>query len=49
MHLLVDTRDAMGANMVNTMCEGIASLDRDASPDGKVFLRILVKPYGPRP
>ena len=23
-HLLVDTRDAMGANAVNTMCEGIA-------------------------
>jgi len=25
-HLLVDTRDAMGANLVNTMCEGVASL-----------------------
>jgi hydroxymethylglutaryl-CoA reductase len=25
LHLLVDTRDAMGANLVNTMCEGIAS------------------------
>ena len=24
-HLLVDTRDAMGANIVNTMCEGIAA------------------------
>jgi hydroxymethylglutaryl-CoA reductase len=24
LHLLVDTRDAMGANLVNTMCEGIA-------------------------
>ena len=26
MHLLVDTREAMGANMVNTMCEGVAGL-----------------------
>lgn len=26
LHLLVDTRDAMGANIVNTMCEGIAPL-----------------------
>ncbi|MFZ0390200.1 MAG: hydroxymethylglutaryl-CoA reductase, partial [Calditrichia bacterium] len=25
-HLLVDTRDAMGANLVNSMCEGVASL-----------------------
>ena len=25
-HLLVDTRDAMGANLVNGMCEGVASL-----------------------
>lgn len=24
LHLLVDTRDAMGANLVNTICEGIA-------------------------
>ena len=24
MHVLVDTRDAMGANLVNTICEGIA-------------------------
>ena len=28
-HLLVDTRDAMGANLVNGMCEGVAPLDRD--------------------
>ncbi len=40
LHLLVDTRDAMGANMVNTMCEGIASLVETIT-DGKVFLRIL--------
>ncbi|TAM13001.1 MAG: hydroxymethylglutaryl-CoA reductase, degradative [Nevskiaceae bacterium] len=39
-HLLVDTRDAMGANLVNTMCEGIASLV-EAISGGKVFLRIL--------
>jgi hydroxymethylglutaryl-CoA reductase len=39
-HLVVDTRDAMGANIVNSMCEGIASLIEKIS-DGKVFLRIL--------
>ncbi len=39
-HLLVDTRDAMGANLVNTMCEGVASLIEKLT-DGKVFLRIL--------
>ncbi|MCA9664292.1 MAG: hydroxymethylglutaryl-CoA reductase, degradative [Myxococcales bacterium] len=39
-HLLVDTRDAMGANLVNTMCEGVASLiERVAG--GRVLLRIL--------
>ena len=40
LHLLVDTRDAMGANIVNGMCEGIASLV-EAITGGKVFLRIL--------
>ena len=40
LHLLVDTRDAMGANIVNGMCEGVASLV-EAITDGKVFLRIL--------
>ncbi|MCB1569016.1 MAG: hydroxymethylglutaryl-CoA reductase, degradative, partial [Xanthomonadales bacterium] len=39
-HLLVDTRDAMGANLVNTMCEGVASLVETLS-GGRVFLRIL--------
>ena len=39
-HLIVDTRDAMGANLVNSMCEGVASLIEKIS-DGKVFLRIL--------
>ena len=40
LHLLVDTRDAMGANLVNTMCEGIAAL-AETITGGKVFLRIL--------
>lgn len=39
-HLHVDTRDAMGANLVNSMCEGIASLVESIT-GGKVFLRIL--------
>ncbi len=39
-HLLVDTRDAMGANLVNTMCEGVASLVESIT-GGRVFLRIL--------
>jgi hydroxymethylglutaryl-CoA reductase len=40
LHLLVNTCDAMGANMVNTMCEGVASLVESIT-GGKVFLRIL--------
>jgi len=40
LHLHVDTRDAMGANLVNSMCEGIASLVESIT-GGKVFLRIL--------
>lgn len=39
-HLLVDTRDAMGANLVNTMCEGAAPLVEKIT-GGRVFLRIL--------
>ncbi|MBL8201273.1 MAG: hydroxymethylglutaryl-CoA reductase, degradative [Chromatiales bacterium] len=39
-HLLVDTRDAMGANLVNGMCEGVASLIEQLT-EGTVFLRIL--------
>ena len=39
-HLLVDTRDAMGANLVNSMCERIAPLIEQIST-GRVFLRIL--------
>jgi hydroxymethylglutaryl-CoA reductase len=40
LHLLVDTCDAMGANLVNTMCEGVASLVETIA-GGKVLLRIL--------
>ena len=39
-HLLVDTREAMGANLVNAMCEAVASLIETLT-QGKVFLRIL--------
>ena len=39
-HLLVDTRDAMGANLVNGMCESIAPLIESIT-GGEVFLRIL--------
>ncbi|MEM7282634.1 MAG: hydroxymethylglutaryl-CoA reductase, degradative [Pseudomonadota bacterium] len=39
-HILVDTCDAMGANAINSMCEGIAPLIERIA-DGKVFLRIL--------
>jgi hydroxymethylglutaryl-CoA reductase len=40
LHLLVDTRDAMGANLVNTMCEGIASRVA-ALGSGTAVLKIL--------
>ncbi len=39
-HLLVDARDAMGANAVNTMCEVLAPLIEDLTK-GRVYLRIL--------
>jgi hydroxymethylglutaryl-CoA reductase len=39
-HLLVNTCDAMGANLVNTMCEGVAPLV-ESMTGGRVFLRIL--------
>src|SRR5882762_7018597 len=39
-HLLVDTQDAMGANLINTMCEGTARLLEQIT-GGKVRLRIL--------
>lgn len=39
-HLLVDTRDAMGANAVNTMAETIAPYLEELT-GGRVYLRIL--------
>ncbi len=39
-HLLVDVKDAMGANAVNTMCESVAPLIEKLT-GGKVYLRIL--------
>lgn len=39
-HLLVDCRDAMGANAVNTMCEAIAPKIEELS-GGRVCLRII--------
>ncbi|MBH97913.1 MAG: hydroxymethylglutaryl-CoA reductase [Rhodospirillaceae bacterium] len=39
-HLLIDTRDAMGANLTNGMCEGVAPLIESIT-GGQVFLRIL--------
>ncbi len=38
--LIVDTRDAMGANAVNTMCEALAPMIEKIA-GGKVLLRIL--------
>ena len=40
LHLLVDTRDAMGANLVNTMCEGIAG-EAERLTSGRAALKIL--------
>ncbi len=39
-HLIVDVRDAMGANIVNTMCETVAPLIEEIT-GGRVNLRIL--------
>ncbi|NHV06451.1 MAG: hydroxymethylglutaryl-CoA reductase, degradative [Thaumarchaeota archaeon] len=39
-HLLVDVRDAMGANAVNTMCEAVAPYIEKIT-GGKVYLRII--------
>ena len=47
LHLLVDTRDAMGANTVNTMCEGIAARvgrDDDAQRLGILHAQRLLLP-----
>lgn len=40
LHLIVDTRDAMGANTVNTMAEALAPYIEQIT-GGKVYLRIL--------
>lgn len=40
LHLAVDTRDAMGANLVNTMCEAIAPRVAELS-GGQIAMRIL--------
>ncbi len=39
-HLLVDVKDAMGANAVNTMCESVAPFIERIT-GGKVYLRII--------
>jgi hydroxymethylglutaryl-CoA reductase len=39
-HILVDCRDAMGANAVNTMAEAVAPFIEELS-SGKVYLRII--------
>lgn len=39
-HLLVDCRDAMGANAVNTMCEALAPIIEELT-GGRVLLRII--------
>ena len=39
-HLLVDVRDAMGANAVNTMCEAVAPPIEELT-GGRVYLRII--------
>ena len=39
-HLMIDTRDAMGANLVNSICEGVSTLIETIT-GGRVLLRIL--------
>lgn len=39
-HLMVDVRDAMGANVINTMCEAVAPMIEKLT-GGRVFLRIV--------
>ncbi len=39
-HLIVDVRDAMGANAVNTMCEAVAPMLQEIT-GGKIRLKIL--------
>jgi len=40
LHLMIDTQDAMGANTINTMVEGIAPMIEEMT-GGRVYLRIL--------
>lgn len=40
LHLIIDTQEAMGANLINTMAEGIAPMVEQLT-GGKVYLRIL--------
>jgi degradative hydroxymethylglutaryl-CoA reductase len=39
--LLVDVQDAMGANIVNTVCEGVSSFVQECAAQGVVGVRIL--------
>ncbi|GMU09219.1 MULTISPECIES: hydroxymethylglutaryl-CoA reductase, degradative [Corallococcus] len=39
-HLLIDAQEAMGANLINTMAEGVAPLIEQVT-GGRVYLRIL--------
>jgi len=39
-HIIVDVRDAMGANAVNTMCEALAPMLEELT-GGKIRLKIL--------
>ena len=39
-HVLIDTQDAMGANLINTVAEGVAPLVEQVT-GGRVYLRIL--------
>ena len=39
-HLIIDAQEAMGANLINTMAEGVAPLIEQVT-GGKVYLRIL--------
>jgi hydroxymethylglutaryl-CoA reductase len=40
LHILIDTQEAMGANLINTVAEGVAPLIEQIT-GGKVYLRIL--------
>ena len=41
LHISVDTRDAMGANIVNTVCEKLAKIIAKYIPGAEIGLRIL--------